>query len=937
MGSYDDYDVTNKSPRKNPRKHRNLNNSSRINKYDKYGVYTTEDTTPKKSMSTRRIISSEGIHEEQERKPKPPSNKKLTQSKTTVRKSNKKVTPKPDRHHRYLDEDDDKEFKKRRRKKCIIRTILLAPLVLIIIGSIALGIKFYAPLKAAITNANQIKANISRDDFELASNTHIYDTNNNEIFTVNRDKNIEYLTYDEIPKEVFDCFIAVEDVRFYKHNGVDFISLARAATSMVRNHGGISQGGSTITQQLVKLTYLTTEQTYTRKISEMIIAWELEKKFTKNEILEFYVNNIYYGNNAYGINSASLEYFNKPVGNLSLSQIAYLCAIPNSPNYYDPYKQDEDGENKNTLKRRDLFLDKLLEHKFITQDQHDKAKAEKIVLERGDNSSKHFDSRKGFVEKEAIELLMRQNGFQFKYWFNNNEERQDYIGKYNDSYKLWRNKFYKKGYKVYTSFDESLQAEIQAKVDEDMSDDKELSDEGIYKHQAATITVDNRTGLILAMIGGRTSPKTDYLNRAYNVQRQNGSTMKPLAVYAPACDLLNYVPSTTEVDEPIKDGPKNSENEYLGTVTIRDALRLSINTVAWKTEQKVTPLRSLKYLQDLKFEYLVPDDNSLAIGLGGMTIGTNVQEVAGGYSTLANGGKFNKPSCITKITDSSDRVLYQRKVENKQVFTEATSALVTDMLKGVITNGTGTRAQFNPAIEIAGKTGTTDDVKDLWFAGYSPEYTTVVWTGYDQPKSFSASGSNSPVSIWRDIMQIMHKDGTASKFEYGDSVKWVNINAEGKEVPEGTEGSRMEIFPKNFIIDKAVVSHQTDVDGFKETLDGILSGAMSNSDDSANLTLQINNVKVVLSKVSSSDLTTEEKKEVLEYGTNIIKSIQALRKSPGSNTNSNTNSNMNGDIIPGSNTPSTSPNNSHVVSPNNSSPGNGPFGSVTVSRDSDSN
>lgn len=812
----------------------------------------------------------------------------------------------------FLNEDDDKEYNKRRRKKIIKRTILFVILAIILIGSIVGVVKFYKPIKEIIADANKIKSEMSREDFELASNTHIYDSSDKEMFTVSGTKNIEYLKFDEIPEKVFECFIAVEDVRFFNHGGIDFKSLARAGVSMIKNHGHISQGGSTITQQLVKLTYLTTEQTYKRKLKEMIIALEVEKKFTKEEILEYYVNNIYYGNNAYGINSAALEYFNQPVKDLSLSQIAYLCAIPNSPNLYDPYKLDEDGENKNTLKRRDLFLDKLLEHGYITREEHDTAKEEKIKLERGDNTSKSFDSRKGFVEKEAVELLMQQNGFEFKYWFKDDGERQNYITNYNDCYKVWRSKFYKKGYKVYTSFNEELQSEVQAKVDEDLSKCTEQTEEGIYKRQVAAITVDNKTGLILTMVGGRTSPKTDYLNRAYNVQRQNGSTMKPLAVYAPACDILNYVPSTTEVDEEIKNGPKNSEGYYSGTVTIREALRQSINTVAWKTEQKVTPMKSLTYLKNMKFEYLVPADNSLALALGGMTVGTNVQEVAGGYSTLANEGKFNKPSCIVKIMNSSDELVYQRKTINDQVYSESTSAIVTDMLKTVATSGTGANAPFNQAIEVAGKTGTTDDNKDLWFAGYSPKYTTVVWTGYDQPQKFTTSGSDSPVIIWRDIMKIMHKDGAACKFDYGDVIKWVNINAEGKEVPQGTEGSRMEIFPKNFTVEKGIINHDSDVDAIKKTLDGILDGANKNPNDQTNLTTQLNNVKVVLKKADECELSDKEKLDIQNYANTIIKQIQGLKlnkSKPIIPINDN-------DVIPGSEEKSDNSNTQSNFNPN---------------------
>lgn len=781
----------------------------------------------------------------------------------------------------FLDEEDDKEFKRMRRKKRIIKTVILTPIVLILLAIVVFGIKFWGPYNQIKSDADKISQGMSIDDFKLASNSHIYDKDGKELFTVTQDRNIEYLTYDEIPKDVFNCFISVEDIRFFEHNGVDLKSIARAGVQMVKNHGKASQGGSTLTQQLVKLTYLTTEKSYERKLKEVFIAMDVEKKFSKEQILEFYVNNVYFGNNAYGINSAALEYFNKPVKDLDISQIAFLCAIPNSPTYYDPYKQDDTGVNSHTIERRDLFLSKLLEYKYITQDQYDKAKAEQIKLERGDSNSKSFDTRKGFVEKEVVELLMEQNGFKFIYKFKTNEERQNYITSYNENYKAWRDKFYRKGYKVYTSFDSALQAKAQQVVDTDLKGQTEETAEGIYTRQAASITVDNGTGQILSMVGGRTSPKTDYLNRAYNTQRQNGSTMKPIAVYGPAFDLLGYTPATTEVDEEIKNGPKNSEEQFFGTVTMREALRISLNTVAWKTYQKVTPEKGLGYLQEMHFEYLTPDDNTLASGLGGLSIGTTPRELAGAYSTLANGGKYNKPSCVLKITDSGDTVLYQAKATNTQIYKPATAAMVTDMMRTVATSGTGANSQFNSAIQIAGKTGTTDSNKDLWFAGYSPKYTTVVWTGYDKPKEFRVAGNDSPVVIWRDIMKTLHSDGAKCEFNYGNSVKWVNVNKEGKEVPVGSPDSRNEIFPFDMTIEKGIIAHDEAVKGFKATLDNILDGANKSNGDALSLTIQISNAKTVIAQIAKAELNDDERNTLNNYANTIIKQMQSLQKPSG--------------------------------------------------------
>lgn len=875
-------------------------------------IESTEEITEEKIIkATEEILEEKDTLQVKKPRSVKPSNERTPRTKdnstTETRRMNREARPEqrkknpsnePTRknEYEYLDENDEIDYNKRKRKKLIKRILIWTPISIILIGILGVCIKFYKPVSEIKASADEIISKISIEDFKLASNTHIYDNSGNEMFSVNKEKNVEYLDYDAVPVDVFNCFIAVEDVRFYEHSGVDYKSIARAGVSMVKNHGEITQGGSTLTQQLVKLTYLTTEQSYKRKLKEIFVAMEIEKKFTKKQILEFYVNNVYYGNDAYGINSASIKYFNKGVGELSLSQIAYLCSIPNSPNMFNPYTIDEEGDNKKTLERRNLFLDKLLEHNFVTQEQHDKAIAEKIVIERPSTANGGFDTRKGFIEKEVVELLMKQNGFDFKYSFASEESRKAYITTYNDNYKIWRSKFYKKGYKVYTSFNEDLQKQVQTKLDSSFAGESEKTTEGIYKRQASSITLDNSSGLIITMIGGRTSEKTDYLNRAYNVQRQNGSTMKPLAVYGPAVDTLGYLPSTTEEDSKEDDGPKNSEGTYSGVITIREALRRSVNTVAYKTYRKVTPTKGLKYLQNMQFEYITPSDVTLASGLGGLTVGTNPQEVSGGFATLANGGRFNKPTCIVEIKDSADSSLYKHVAENKQVYKPLTSVLMIDMLKTVTASGTGTSANFNSAIEIGGKTGTTDDNKDLWFAGFSPKYTTVVWTGYDQPQKFQASANNSAPALWREIMKIMHKDGVAAKFEYNNLVKWVNINAEGKEVPVGTEGSRSEVFPMNFEVPKGVITHEADKKAFASTLDGILNAASAQPNDSLVLATQLSNVKIIMAQINTSALNDEEKKATIDYANYTLQQIQNLKK----NSNPTTKVDDNTSNMPGS-------------------------------------
>ena len=755
-----------------------------------------------------------------------------------------------------------KQRRKNKSWKLWMKIVLASIMIVINILALIIGIKSYDIITTLVTDANKIKSDISIDDFELGSNIHIYDNKGEEILSVNQEKNVEYSYYDQIPEPIFNCFIAIEDRRFYEHEGVDIKSLMRAALALIKNDGEITQGGSTITQQLVKLTYLTTEQSYERKIKEMLIAIDLENKFDKQDILEFYVNNVYFSNNTYGIGSASKLYFGVEPKDLTLSQSAYLCAIPNNPVVNNPFIQDENGDNINTLKRRDLIIDAMLTCNMITDEEALQAKEEKITISKSGNSS-NFDTRKDYVTKEAVQILMRESGFKFEYKFSDDAELQNYIQKYNESYKENLNRFYRKGYLIYTSFDEELQKEVQAKIDSDFAGNQEKSNENIYSLQVASVTVENSTGLIKSMIGGRTSPEKDYINRAFGVQRQNGSTMKPIAIYGPAMDNLNYVPSTMLDDTKEADGPKNAGG-YYGKLTLREALRISSNTAAHKVYRDVTPAVGLGYLQNMEFANIVPADMNLASGLGGLTIGTNPREMAAAYATIANKGKFNPANCIVKMIDRNGKVVYEHKNSDTQIYKEETADMLTDVLKDVAVKGTGVGSVFNNSIEIAGKTGTTDDTKDGWFVGYSPKYTTAVWTGYDIPKVMYYSNSTKPVSIWRDIMAITHKNDSNLKFEISDAVKFVWVDAEGKEVPEGFTGATREIFPKNYTLQKneKAFSGGIRADFIKRIEDNMVA-PNNNPRDVLIANTAIANGKLLINEINSNAILSEEDKKQL--------------------------------------------------------------------------
>lgn len=805
------------------------------------------------------------------------------------------MNPSPPKQEDIKEEKKETVTKKKKKKKKSwkkkLKWFFLINFILMLVGILVTSIILYKPIKGMLKETNEITSNISLDDFVLASNIHIYDNNGEEMLSVNQEKNIEYLESVAIPEYVKDCFIATEDKRFYSHKGVDFKSLARAAVALVKNDGGITQGGSTITQQLVKLTYLTAEQSFTRKFKEMIIARDLEKQFSKDQVLEFYINNIYFGNNAYGINSAGIEYFGVTADKLSLAQIAYLCAIPNNPTIFDPYSysKNEDGSemtyNKSTKTRQELMLANMLAQGCISQEEYDNAVAEEIVLSHEVSENTGYDSRKNFIVSEAVEIIMKENGFKFQYKFASDEERQSYLENYTDVYKTTLNQFYRSGYKIYTSFNETLQERVQAEIDNRYSSDTELNAEGIYAHQVAAIVLDNKTGMIQCMIGGRTSPNTDYLNRAYAIQRQNGSTMKPIAVYAPAIELLGYLPTSVKQDKKIEGGPKNADGAYYGHVTLREALRLSLNTVAYQLYSEVKPSRGLNYLYGMEFESIVPADNNLASGLGGLTIGTNVKEVAGAYATLANHGKFNSPSCITKIETSSGAVVYSHTNQDTQVYESTTAEIMINMLETAATQGTGAGSQFNSSIAVAGKTGTTDDNKDLWFAGSTPLYTAVVWTGYDTPRDITYNVNMQPNKVWSGIMGIVHEGMYDLKFEYDANVKFAWVDDSGLEVPENTNGARYEIFPGTYSLQQNQSAfHQVDKDAYIQDIDNEFNKA-KDSKDKGVIQNAIINLGSINREIESSTLAQDIKDELKNNITDKVKQLnENLKKLEASNT-----------------------------------------------------
>lgn len=642
--------------------------------------------------------------------------------------------------------------KKKKKKYRVFWFFVKLQFVLMIFVLLGVGYYYYGGYAAQVQKmkdeAVRFVKRSTEETFCSTQTSVVYDKDGKTISTLKGEKDVYYLPYEDIPTDVCAAIVSIEDKKFYQHNGVDIKAILRAAKAAIEN-GEVTQGGSTITQQLARTIFLTQERTWQRKVEEIFIATELEKKYSKTKILEFYLNNIYFGNGYYGIQAASIGYFNLEADRLDLSQMAFLCAIPNNPTLYDPLTNME-----NTLGRRDRILNQMLEDGKITQSACLMAKAEEIVLNRPAHAKNNYVET--YTYYCAIRLLMEQEGFVFQTEFEHEEAKKEYQERYNEAYAECQKKLYTAGYRVYTSMDLGLQTMLQQAVDENLSGFTEVNEEGVFKLQGAGVCIDNETGYVRAIVGGRSQDLGGYtLNRAYQSYRQPGSSIKPLIAYAPAMER-NYTPDSIVTDEPIEDGPSNANGGYSGEMTVREALSRSKNTIAWKLLEELTPKVGLSYLKAMNFSKITQEDERLTSALGGLTNGASPVEMAAAYAALQNDGDYRAPTCIIKITDADGNEIVSTVQEEKKVYKTTAARMVTDMLSTAITEGTG-RGLGVSGTPSAGKTGTTNDNKDGWFAGYTRYYTTAVWVGYDMPAELPGlSGATYPGAIWHSFMENCH-------------------------------------------------------------------------------------------------------------------------------------------------------------------------------------
>lgn len=640
----------------------------------------------------------------------------------------------------------------------IVKRILLGCLIGVILFTGFVGIKYGRRLYQYQKEAKKLVAEGGESIFMANQTSTIYDANGNVITSLIGARDSYYLEYHEIPYFVKAALITSEDRNFYSHSGVDIKAVARAFVALIKNDGEITQGGSTITQQLARNVFLSHQVTMSRKLKEMFIAREIEKKYSKDKILEFYINNIYFGNGYYGIEAASRGYFSKSVTELSLGEIAFICAIPNNPTLYDPYSNSEAA-----TERKNRILKQMYERDDIDRQMYEEALYTTIVLYPSENETNNYVET--YARYCATIALMENTGFEIKYYFDNEEEERVYQDRFESLYNDISAKLYTGGYQIYTSIDMEKQAELQRILDERLSHYQDVNEEGVYTFQGAAACIDNATGKVVAIVGGRSQEYNGYtLNRAYQSYRQPGSSIKPILVYTPLLER-NYTPESVVKDEPIENGPVNSPNVYEGEMSLRYAVEKSKNTIAWKFYDELSAETCLAYLKNMDFKKIVAADYVPATSIGGMTYGVSALEMSSAYAAIENDGLFRSPTCISKITDSDynmiiDNIHYDSAksstVHMKQVYETNACRMMTDMLKGVLVSGTGRNYNISNAV-CAAKTGTTNDNKDVWFVGYSTYYTTAVWVGYDMPRIINDNyGNTCSGNIWKEYMTYLH-------------------------------------------------------------------------------------------------------------------------------------------------------------------------------------
>ncbi|MBP1961824.1 transglycosylase domain-containing protein [Paenibacillus aceris] len=636
-----------------------------------------------------------------------------------------------------------------KKKKFNFRKLILGSIIATILAIICAMAVYIVVIMSGfkILETNIDKIETTTESTLIYAQEEGKDKQPTEIAKIYKGENRESVKIKDVPERLKQAFIATEDRRFEQHSGVDFWAIGRALVKDVIHMSAV-EGGSTITQQLAKNVFLSSEKTAFRKGTEMSIAFALDEKYTKDEILEFYLNRIFFGSNAYGIKSAAKVYFGKSnLNDLEVWEMATLAALPKAPSKYSPLANPDLSKE-----RRAVVLKLMADQGYITEAERAKAAAVDYTPPAvAATSTKDYASYVDYVMNEA-----------------------------EDMYGIDEDELLTKGYRIYTSMNTKAQQVMEKTYANPSFFQKDASDG--QKIQSAMVIVDNKTGGLMAMIGGR-----DYKSRGFSriySKRQPGSSFKPIAAYGPALESGDYTPYSMMDDSQTSFGngtysPRNYDRVTHGQVTMLEAVKKSYNLAPVWLLDKMGVNAGINFAKNLGIQLNPQKDKNLAIALGGLTDGVSPLQMATAYSAFANQGSLNKTHAILRITDAQGKEIAAYKAEKKQVIQPKTAYYMTLLLQGVVeTGGTGTKAKFNRP--VAGKTGSTGlDIKgieqydrDVWFVGYTPEWTAAVWEGFDKvdAKHYVTVGSGSTAALFKEIMSKSLEGRPVTNFVKPDNV-----------------------------------------------------------------------------------------------------------------------------------------------------------------------
>ncbi|MFA4885233.1 MAG: penicillin-binding protein 1A [Desulfotomaculaceae bacterium] len=634
--------------------------------------------------------------------------------------------------------------KKRNRKLNYKRlAVLIVILFVLIVGGSGLGLVF-----ASIKDMPALSPEV----LESGASTMIYDMDGNLVTQIGI-RNSVPVDIKKVPPQLKNAFLSIEDPRFYRHHGISVRGIMRAAWSDLTS-GSLREGGSTITQQLVRISFLSPDKTVKRKIQEIIMAFQVERRYTKDEILEMYLNNVYLGEGAYGIQAAAQTYFGKNIydQNLQLEEIALLAGLPQAPSAYSPFL-----DPKAALARRNDVLDSMVKNNYITASEAENAKAKEIKL-------------------ETKELAWRQYPYPYFLDYITDELTE----KYGEA------AVFKSGLKVYTTLDTKIQQIAETAMGRNANFPSSMTDaSGISQPQGAVVVLDPHTGYIKALVGGREHTQKRQWNRATQTARQPGSAFKPIAAYGPAIEYTGMGPASVVDDIPVRYGsyePRNVDGRYRGLIPLRTALTNSVNIAAIKILMDYVGLaNSIKFASNLGIT-LDPLNHGASMALGGLHNGVTPLQMASAFGAFDNHGVYIEPTVILKVEKQDGVILEQHVPKQRAAMKPTTAFLVTDMMRSVVQSGTGTGAQISRP--TAGKTGTTDEGKDLWFVGFTPELVAAVWMGYDQPTAMpQAYGGTYPTRVWQEIMSRALSDTPVTGFATPGGIVTATVDGKSGLLP----------------------------------------------------------------------------------------------------------------------------------------------------------